>query len=320
MPFRSFWIHCVLLSFLLPSVATTATAQEERNSETPAAPGDDTSEWSFIDNGKIKVGIKRSSGAAIAWVSPSGSDQNLVNHFDRGRLIQQSYYGDRDGSMWAKQPWSWNPVQGGHYQGAGAPVVELDITDQKIFAKSTPVHWATGKVLTDCSMEQTITLNEHVAHVRYRFTYDGQVEHSKHDQEVPAVFLEPQYKNLIVYSGDQPWRAEKLDDQVERSIPGWPNEGRKITENWAAYVDDAGFGLGAYVPVAQKLTCYRFGNGRREQGACSYFAPLVQFAIKPDFDWQYDLYITLGTQAEMRDRFHQIHLANAASTQPAKPK
>ena len=144
---------------------------------------------SYIDNGKIKVGIKRSSGAAIGWVSLAGSDQNLVNHFDRGRLIQQSYYGDADGSMWDKQPWHWNPVQGGHYKGAGAPVLELQVTEQRIYAKSTPVHWASGEVLADCTMEQTITLDEDVAHVHYRFTFNGNREHSIRDQKFPRSSL-----------------------------------------------------------------------------------------------------------------------------------
>ncbi len=299
-------------------LASPLSAQEDRQSRTsstqknspippdPATPPNPNEEWSYLANGKIKVGIKRSSGAAIGWLSLAESDQNLVNHFDRGRLIQQSYYGDADGSMWAKQPWNWNPVQGGHYLGSGAPVTELQITEQKIYAKSTPLHWATGEQLTDCTMEQTITLDEFVAHVRYRFTYSGQREHSIRDQEVPAVFLEPQYKHLVLYSGEQPWRAGQLDNQLDRTIPGWPNERREITENWAAYVDDNDFGLGAYVPVAEQLTCYRFGNGRREQGACSYFAPIVRFAIKPGLTWEYDLYLTVGTQADIRARFQAI--------------
>ena len=311
-----------LLPGLLLSLPTSGLAQDAAAGQalqsSPKQSSDkpnekQPSEWSYIDNGKIKVGIKRSSGAAIGWVSLAGSDQNLVNHFDRGRLIQQSYYGDADGSMWDKQPWHWNPVQGGHYKGAGAPVVELQVTEQRIYAKSTPVHWASGEVLADCTMEQTITLDDDVAHVHYRFTFNGNREHSIRDQEVPAVFLEPQYKHLILYSGDHPWRDGQLDERIDRSMPGWPNESRKLTENWAAFIDDDGFGLGAYVPVAQQLTCYRFGDGRREHGACSYFAPLVRFAIKPGFTWDYDLYLTVGQQADIRSRFHKIQQQRSAA-------
>ena len=278
--------------------------------QAPTESTTDPSEWQFIDNGQIKVGVKRASGAAIGWMSLSGSDHNLVNHFDRGRLIQQSYYGNADGSLWDKQPWHWNPVQGGHYKGQGAPVSELKAEQQTLYAKSTPLHWATGEVLNDCSMEQTIKLIDSVAHVHYRFTYNGQEQHAQRDQEIPAVFLEPEFKHLILYSGEQPWGKGnpegKLDAKLERTVPGWPNEGRKITEHWAAYVDDKGFGLGAYVPVANDLTCYRFGDGKREHGSCSYFAPLTRFAIKPGFVWEYDVYLTVGQEAEIRERFHQL--------------
>jgi hypothetical protein len=107
----------------------------------------------------------------------------------------------------------------------------------------------------------------------------------------------------VHYSGSQPWSEDKLD----RSIPGWPNEARQITEHWAAYVNDEDFGLGAYVPAASKITCYRFGDGKRELGACSYFAPLVRFAIKPKFEFQYDVFVTVGQVDEIRAAFAVQH-------------
>ncbi len=72
-----------------------------------------SNDWIFLDNGHVRLGVIRSSGAGIAWFSPSGSTNNAINYFDRGRLIQQSYYGRTDGTFWAKKPWRWNPVQGG---------------------------------------------------------------------------------------------------------------------------------------------------------------------------------------------------------------
>ncbi|MDX1925666.1 MAG: hypothetical protein SFV81_04070 [Pirellulaceae bacterium] len=310
---RSHRLACsltVVPVLLMVFTCSYCTAQNNSTAPSPITPTSEADEWAFIDNGQIKVGVKRASGAAIGWMSLSGSEKNLVNHFDRGRLIQQSYYGNADGSLWDKQPWNWNPVQGGHYKGQGAPVIELKVDQQTLYAKSTPLHWATGEVLNDCAMEQTIKLTEAIAQVHYRFTYSGQETHALRDQEIPAVFLEPEYKHLLLYSGEQPWGRGttdgKLDPKIERTLPGWPNETRKITEHWAAYVDDAGFGLGAYVPVANDLTCYRFGDGKREHGSCSYFAPLTRFAIKPGFVWEYDVYLTVGRDEEIRQRFQQL--------------
>ena len=99
----------MLLSLLTVLVSASAAAE-------PA----DKDDFIFLDNGRLKLGVEKSSGAGIAWLSASGSERNLINHFDRGRLVQQSYYGKEDGSLWNKQPWRYNPVQGGDWRGKGA--------------------------------------------------------------------------------------------------------------------------------------------------------------------------------------------------------
>jgi len=267
-----------------------------------AEPQDADDDFVFLDNGHIKVGVKKSSGAGIAWLSASGSERNLINHFDRGRLVQQSYYGKEDGSLWGKQPWRYNPVQGGDWRGKGAKVLELKAEKTSLYAKTLPRHWASGKELEETSMEQRIELKDDVVHIRYAFKYSGEETHPEHDHEIPAVFVQPDLNTLVLYDGEKPWS----DGELHRSQPGWPNESRKMTEHWAAYIDKEDFGLGAYVPVADQLTCYRFGDGNAKKGACSYFAPLTKFAIKPGLEWEYDVYLTIGTSAEIRKRFVDI--------------
>lgn len=258
----------------------------------------------FIDNGQIKLGIKKSSGAGIAWFSESGSQRNLLNHFDHGRLVQQSYYGNKDGSLWGKNPWRWNPVQGGGYKGKPATVLELKSDPNGVYAKIRPRHWATEADLPEVLMEEWITLTNRVAHVRFKMSYTGTEAHTKNAQEIPAFFAEPDLSTLVVYDKEKPW----TNDAVSRNQPGWPNEGRKITENWAAYVDTNNFGIGAYVPIAKSLTCYRYAAGQTSrQGACSYFAPITYFSITPGFTFEYDLFITLGTADRIRQTFREIH-------------
>jgi hypothetical protein len=133
-------------------------------------------------------------------------------------------------------------------------------------------------------------------------TYTGTNAHPNITHELPAVFVEPHFDTLLVYQGDKPW----TDDAVQRSKPGWPNESRKFTEHWAAYVDTNNFGVGAFVPAADTLTCYRFGDGHREHGSCSYFAPLKKFAITPGMKFEYDVWLTIGMAQEVRDRFRAI--------------
>lgn len=261
-----------------------------------------TNDLLFIDNGVLRLGIKPSSGASIAWLSRSAETNaahNIINHWDRGRLVQQSYYGNEDGSLWNKQSWRWNPVQGGEWRGAPARALEIRSTTNSFYTRTLPKHWASGVDLTNTLMESWITLTDAVARIHFKFTYSGDTAHAERDQEIPAVFIEPEYKILILYDGDKPWTSAP----PSRSIPGWPNESRKITEHWAAYINEQNFGLGVYVPVADHLTCYRFGDGNREHGSCSYLAPLTRFAITPNFVFEYDAFLTLGSPDEIRERF-----------------
>lgn len=287
----------------LPAILSLAFAAMP--SRVGAGDGTGREGWSYLDNGQIRIGIKSGSGGAIGYLSPSGSEKNLLNHHDHGRLVQQSYYGQPDGSIWDKQPWRWNPVQGGDYKGTAARVLELKQEPNRLYAKTLPRNWAGCTDLPEVTMEQWIELDGPIAHVRYRMTYAGKAEHPKTTQEIPAVFVEPELDTLVLYDGGKPWTG----DALHRSKPGWPNESRKIAEHWAAYIGTDGKGVGAYVPVADTLTCYRFGKGGSEQGACSYFAPLTEFAITPGFSFDYDLYLTIGSAEEIRGRFLEIHRA-----------
>lgn len=259
----------------------------------------DTNAWVFLDNGVVRLGVKKTSGAGIGWFSASGSTRNLINHFDHGRLVQQSYYGNNDGSTWNGKPWRWNPVQGGDWKGRGAKVLSLKATATTLEAVTRPVNWGGGEDIADVLMAERIVLTGRLAHIRFAMSYSGTNTHKAMQHELPAFFTEPDLKTLVLYDGKEPWTGGALS----RSQPGWPNEGRKMTENWAAYVDDQDFGIGAFVPVATKLTCYRFQAGR---GSCSYFAPLKTFPITPGLMFSYDVYLALGTTDEIREVFRKV--------------
>ena len=149
-----------------------------------------------------------------------------------------------------------------------------------LVSRSVPKHWASGADIDDAVMEQHITLTNALSHIRYSFSYTGTVTHPPAHQELPAVFVDAAYTNLVYYGGPKPWTG----DALTRAVPGWPNEGKKTTEHWAAYVNGADIGVGVFTPGTGSLTCYRF-EGNRKTGpsgaACSYFAPLRTFAITP---------------------------------------
>ncbi|MEN9554875.1 MAG: hypothetical protein RLZZ232_1161 [Planctomycetota bacterium] len=287
----------LLLSLLLNSLPAQESQQPTAGSEEQTQ-----EDWIWLRNPHLKVGLLRKSGGAIAWISQADKDHNLINHFDRGRLIQQSWYGSLDGSDWNGQPWRWNPVQGGDWRGKSSKLLDQQVTTSHAQIRTQPVHWATGQPVEDVIMEQTVTLQQELVHIRFRFHYTGQISHPAHHQELPALFVDPKYATLVTYDGSQPWTGQP----VTRRQPGWPNEYHPMTEHWAAWVDDSDFGIGCYVPAARQLTCYRFGNGDEDRSACSYLAPIDTIAVMPGFEKTWDVWLTPGTTAVIRDRFRQL--------------
>lgn len=258
----------------------------------------------YLDNGTLKLGVRKDRGASISYLSPSGSGRNVLNAYDTGRCVQQSYYGKRDGSFWGKTPWRWNPVQGGHYLGAPAAIQALEVKDGRLYSRTTPKHWATGADIPEMIMEQWIELLGSQAHVRFRMTYHGSEKHPESHQEVPAFFADAELKHLVFYEGEHPWTGERLT----RVVPGWPNENRRFDERWAAYVDDNDWGVGLLNAPVAEATTYRYTpDGAPMEAQCSYFAPVATFAIEPGMTWDYDVHLIIGDVAEIRAAAVKLH-------------
>lgn len=245
--------------------------------------------WTYLDNGQVKLGVDMTRGACIGWFSQSGSPDNRLNAYDAGRYVQQSYYGDADGSDWNGQPWRYNPVQGGSWRNEAATVLESKVEKESLYAKTRPRHWATGKLLDEVVMEQWLRLDGKLARLKFRLTYTGTKSHAPRHQELPALFVTPKLDTLV-FAG--------ADGKLTRLQPGFPNEYVKLGQPWAAWVDPAGQGVGIGCPHAKEATCYRVRNGNA--GDCSYLAPLQTFALTPGLVFEYEAVLALGTLEEIR--------------------
>jgi len=254
-------------------------------------------EWTYLDNGKLRLGVNRSGGAAIGWLSESGRDENVLNRFDLGRYVQQSWYGEKDGSDWNGQAWRWNPVQAGNWQNTPAKVTAFSATPATIAATTIPVHWATGKLLEEVLMNAKIELRDHLVRIEFSMHYTGVKTHPVQDQELPAVFVDAAYPNLRFFAPG--------DTEPRSLVPAWPNERYEIAQPWVAYTGANDRGIGVLVPGIETITCYRAEGdpNNRQKGACSYVAPVKQIAITPGFQHRYIVYLTLGTLPEIRHRF-----------------
>ena len=280
-----------------------ATAEEIAARETA------TAHLKYIDNGKVRLGVDMQRGGSIFYFALSGERRNLLNHRDEGRFIQQSYYGEADGTVWSGNPWTWNPIQGGGCDGTCAEVRSYEIADSSLHVVSVPVHWAGNYLMPELEMEETVTLVDSVAHLHYIFRNNGQgaTSHPSAMQEMPAVFVDYNLDHLVFYHGMHPWEHDALSD----TVPGWPNESFSRHEEWAAFMKaDGSLGLGVYTPGTVQMTAYRYGQGAStgESGDdCSYFAPLRYFAVEKGLTVEYDAYVTIGNIEQIRGRFYDIH-------------
>lgn len=273
-----------------------------RAGEKPSPPAVES--WQFLDNGHVRLGINLSAGGAIGWFSPSRSGSNLLNTFDHGRYVQQSFYGDADGSDWNGTPWRYNPVQGGSWKNQPSAVTETSVRDGVIYVKTRPRQWAAGTEVTDMVYEQWTRLDGGLVRLRFRMTYSGTVSHAARHQELPAVFVEPRFAVLAICEKPAPaWQEAAL----VRRQPGFPNEGISVSEPWAAWEEPGGQAVGIYFPHTDSATVYRVtGTG---SGNCSYVAPVRTMALTPGLVYEHETVLATGTVAQIRSVFAALDRA-----------
>ena len=293
---------------LLAGQAVPALASSRKRLPANVMNGADPALSAFLENDHLRIGINLDSGGAIFYFSRRDPERNLLNYHDTGRFIQQSYYGDKDGSRWCGHPWRWNPIQGGGCNGERARVLDSRITSAEMYVKTEPKLWATGADVPQASMEEWISLHGETAHIHFKFTYHGTKNNEATTQELPAIFADYQLSNLVCYAGAKPW----TNAQLTRVEPGWPNKYVNANENWAAFVDEHDWGLGVYFPGTSTITTYRYRPTRNlttgpQGNACSYLAPTRRLVIVPGFTCEYDIELMIGRVSEIRRTFYKLH-------------
>jgi len=261
-------------------------------------------DWAYLDNGTLRIGVDKSRGSAIGYLALSKDKRNLLNHYDEGRFIQQSYYGDADGSNWVKNPWVYNPVQGGSYKGEDAKTLEFRLEKNELYAKVEPLHWASAQPCPEAVMRQFITLDGTVAKIRMRLDYTGPTQQRNAHQEMPAMFVDYALPHLM-FEKDGKIVKHKPVDLGKDLKP----EQISYTGNWLAYVDDKNFGIGIHTPGTSQAVTYRHhgdGSTGSNGSACSYVAPVRKFQLTKDLVFEYEFYLTIGTLDEIRERFAKL--------------
>lgn len=245
---------------------------------------------------------------------------NLINRFDPGRLVQQSYYGTATGDYecgeFMGNTWAYNPVQGGNQFGDNSKIVDLKCDENSIYIKCQPLDWAKEKEhITPSYMEATYTIENNNLHVSCRFVDFSGYEAQPRDQELPAFYCIEPFNRFVYYGGDEPWTGGELTCEPELIF--WPDAGYPnfhSLENWSAFIGefDDSFGIGVYVPNETRFlsgVCNRETTTNTDPSkdvATSYIAVVRVMTMNSYAPFEYDYYLTTGDTDEIRNNFSTI--------------
>ncbi len=260
---------------------------------------------SYLDNATIKIGVDLDIGGTITFLASSQSGENLINSHDLGRQIQQSYYSGptpfgKAHPAWKN--WGWNPIGSGDVYGHGARVLEHKNDGTTLYVKAIPMQWALNNVPGECTFETWITLDGPTARVRNQLV-NHRSDHTHYpaqSQELPAVYTIGKLHRLFTYTGDRPFENQPLA-QIRNAGPPWANW--KATENWAALVNDQGFGLGVIRPGVYSFIGGFAGKpntGGAKHFSTGYIAPTRREILDHNIVYEYRYQLVLGSLEEIR--------------------
>lgn len=273
----------------------------------------------YMDNGSVKLGVDLNMGGSIGFLSSlsyspvevkdasnreirietnyqetanvtnlsNGKEVNLVNIYDLGRQIQQSYYIDVKDSSYThgeyddKSNWPYNPVQAGDKNNNESQIIDYRIVETEthslIYVKTRAMDWGQNTAKTTKSyMENWYKLNGNMIQVENTFVnWEGfNNPGDMKSQELPAMYP-VQTLNYFVEGNDPtkrtvygPWSGKE----------GFKVEGTGKTSNWYAWVNDEtdtkAFGLGIYIPGVQGCNAGRMEKTRKYQTQLIGLIPL----------------------------------------------
>ena len=272
-----------------------------------------------VDNGIIKLKVDLTRGGAINYLSKSNKKRNLVNIFDEGRYIQQSYYAGKSlnrqdkGQSPSWSPWTWNPIQVGDAFGNRAKILDFKQNGDTIYVKCTPMLWDMNNNPAEATIEQWTILNENVLEVHNRLTclrIDSLYgENVLRDQELPAIYPISALSNLYCYNGEAPFTNDTVSKlKVVNLSSGFWGIYKNITENWMAFVDDNLEGLGVFNPKTSYFLAGMSGNSGFEakDAATSYIAPIKKEAFSKNSIYDYSYFIIVGTIDDIRSKVYEL--------------
>lgn len=279
----------------------------------------------FIENERLKLGVRLIWGGGVNYIldkkCPVEGLTNLINQFDTGRLVQQSYYGcgkneENDwGAFNGSEHWPYNPVQGGDKGNMHSRLIDVSAAEGRIYIKAQPRDWGKIGVFTPSYMENVYSIDGDMIRVDNKFTDYSGWKHPITTQELPAFYTVSYLDRYEFYDGHEPWQDKPLTIRDNLRFWGDPRFSGECsfpmlednTEIWSAWVsskDD--YGIGLYVPNTDYLYAGRNAyNGSKDpdNDGTNYIAPLCKIGIVSYRPIEYSYLMTVGSTDEIRSRF-----------------
>ncbi len=278
----------------------------------------------YLDNGRVRVGVNLAMGGAITWISKSGGRENLINDHDLGREIQMSDYsgpvpyippGAKILPVWRNL--GWNPIQAGDVFGWRSRTVYFKNTGTRMVVRCIPMIWPLDHVPAHCTFRTSIRLQGDTIHVHAKMEAfrRNKIQYPGHGQECPAIYTIGRLWRLISYTGRKPFthqavhwldpRAVVRREQKEVQRHQFPWIAWHATENWAALVNRAGFGIGIWTPgdylYLGGFTNWPPGQGGSRAAPTGYIAPIFHDIIDHNIDYRYRYVLIVGTLKQIRN-------------------
>jgi hypothetical protein len=272
------------------------------------------------DNGTLKVKFDLTRGGVISYISLSGRQRNLVNVWDEGRYIQQSYYAGKavdrkvEGQSPKWSPWPWNPIQVGDYYRNRAQILDYKQKDDTLYVKCIPMLWDMNNKPAEAELEQQTILIGNILKVHCKLTcHRTDSIYSEGDldnQELPAVYPISSLSNLYCYLGKKPFTNDTISNLSVHNLKngnwGYYSD---VMEHWMAFVDSTNWGMGVYNPRCTDFAAgmYSMPGKESKDDPTSYIAPLKKEVLNKNSVYEYDYYIIIGSLQEIREKVYKLN-------------
>jgi hypothetical protein len=243
----------------------------------PSASSSRQAGMTYLDNGRVRVGVDLDDGAKITFLAPSAGPRSGVD------LVFEAEPGYH------------------HANQDGAIVLVSSNTGRELYAKVVPT--TSSPSPCECTLEHWITLDGNAVRVRSKLTnFLSDAAPPVADwNELPALYTQGGAHRLLTYTGRAPYTRARLREYT--SADGGqlfvrPGPGFAATEHWAALVDDTGFGVGL---VNRGVT--RFTGIAGPAGAApvsGYVASPSRELLDANATFTFDFALVVGTVTQVR--------------------